>query len=100
MADRAKLLAAGEPLPGAAPFTLYRGVAGNTSARRVRGIGISWTGNLETAVWFANRFKLAKPAVHKAEVEAAQVLAYLGGDGSEDEYIALLPRSTRVVKVV
>ena len=40
-ADRAKLRAAGEPLPGEGPFLISRGVAGTGPARRPR--GYSWT---------------------------------------------------------
>jgi hypothetical protein len=98
LADRAKLLAAGDPLPGAGPFTLYRGVAGKPSDRRVR--GISWTGTLERALWFANRYpELGNPAVYKAEVEALHVLAYVGSHRGEDEYVVSLPRSVKVERL-
>jgi hypothetical protein len=46
-ADPQKLRAAGDPLPGPGPYTLYRGVAGKSRARRVK--GISWTASLEKA---------------------------------------------------
>src|SRR5205085_4174358 len=39
--DRVKLLCAGDPLPPGDSFTVYRGVAGIGSKRRVR--GYSWT---------------------------------------------------------
>jgi hypothetical protein len=98
VADKTKLLAAGNPLPGPGPFTLYRGVAGYTNARRIR--GISWTGTLERATWFANRFPiLANPAVYRAEVEAAYVLAYVGRYRNEDEYIVRLPPSVKVERL-
>jgi hypothetical protein len=38
MADRSRLRACGDPLPGAGPFVVYRGVAGHGSARRLRGL--------------------------------------------------------------
>jgi hypothetical protein len=94
--DRAKLLAAGDPLPDPRPFTLYRGVAGKARDRRVR--GISWTGTLDKAVWFATRpivRSLVDPAVYKVEVHAKHVLAYLGSRG-EDEYLVALPRSAKI----
>jgi hypothetical protein len=95
IADRAKLLAADDPLPGPGPFTLYRGVAGNGRARRIR--GISWTATLERAIWFANRFPhLKNPTVYIADVETALVLAYVGSHRGEDEYIVDLPRSFKV----
>src|SRR5262249_54120334 len=53
LADPGKLRAAGDPLPGRAPFTAYRGVAGRTSARRVK--GLSWTFSPLCAAWFARR---------------------------------------------
>jgi hypothetical protein len=84
-------------LPGPGPFTLYRGVAGYTNARRIR--GTSWTGTLERATWFAHRFLLPNPAVYKAEVEAAYVLAYVGSHRNEDEYIVLLPPSVKVERL-
>ena len=49
-ADREKLRACGDPLPGPGPFTIYRGVSSATCER-----GTSWTGTLERAWWFANR---------------------------------------------
>ena len=54
-ADRTRLRQVGDALPGDGPFTLYRGVAGNGRARRVR--GFSWTEDLQVAKWFALRFE-------------------------------------------
>jgi hypothetical protein len=101
-ADRDRLRACGEPLPGAGPFTVYRGVCGRGRARRVR--GISWTGSLAVAAWFANRFAerdLPDAAVYRADVDAAAVLAFLHDDAGrgEDEYLVLLPDSCRVRRV-
>jgi hypothetical protein len=97
-ADRARLLAAGDPLPGTGPFTLYRGVAGRSERdRRVR--GISWTGTLAKAAWFADRgWGLTNPEVYRCVIEAKHVLAYVN-DREEDEYIVLLPRSAMVERV-
>jgi hypothetical protein len=50
-ADRTRLRQVGDVLPGNGPFTLYRGVAGNGRARRMR--GFSWTEDLQVAKWFA-----------------------------------------------
>jgi len=55
--DKARFRAAGDPLPGAGPFTLYRGVAGQRKNRRVR--GISWTGVFDRAVWFCRARRAA-----------------------------------------
>lgn len=75
LADRDKLRAAGDPLPGPGPFTLYRGVAGSGTARRPD--GLSWTTDLDEACWFALRFEnLASPSVLVTEVQAEKVLAY------------------------
>jgi hypothetical protein len=83
-ADRDKLRAAGRPLPGEGPFTVYRGVAGTGRARRLR--GFSWTSSLNLACWFATRFDLKNPTVIQAEVTAGEVLAYCE-DTVESEFI-------------
>lgn len=94
-ADRAKLLAAGDPLPGSDPFLLYRGVAGRGSARRVR--GLSWTSSLDRARFFARRYpQLHDPAVFRVTVSAEQVLAYTN-ERKEEEFLVLLPKRTRPV---
>jgi hypothetical protein len=74
-------------------------VAGKTEReRRVR--GISWTGTLAQAAWFADRgWGLPNPAVYKCVVEAKHVLAYVGSHRNEDEYIVMLPRSAKVERV-
>jgi|SRR5262245_51415772 len=95
LADRAKLRAAGDSLPGAGPFTVYRGVAGRGAARRVR--GYSWTLHRPTAAWFAHRgsfFKLADPAVFEAVVEESDVLAYDNGR-QEQELLVLLSANVK-----
>jgi hypothetical protein len=80
LADREKLRAAGEPLPGDGPFTVYRGVAGIGRRRRLK--GFSWTDDYDRACWFAQRPQypmgplLPNPAVLKATVAADEVLAY------------------------
>lgn len=96
-ADKDKLLAAGDPLPGPGPFTLYRGVAGKARHRRVR--GVSWTGTLDTAAWFADRLRLPNPEVYKCVMDAKHVLAYIGSYRNEDEYIVMLPRELKPKRV-
>ena len=91
-ADRARLRVAGDALPGPGPFSLYRGVAGRWPGRRVR--GLSWTGSLERAQWFASRFSLEHPAVYRATVSDDHVLAYVN-DRNEQEFIVRLPSSVR-----
>lgn len=94
-ADRAKLLAAGAPLPGPGPFLLYRGVAGRGSARRVR--GLSWTASLDRARFFARRYpELLDPAVFRVTVSAEHVLAYTN-ERQKEEFPVILPKRTRPV---
>jgi hypothetical protein len=93
-ADRARLLALGDPLPEGEYFTLYRGVAGQGAARRVK--GLSWTASREQARWFANRFPhLPDPAVYAARVRRVDVYVRLASARDEDEYVCLLPASCR-----
>jgi hypothetical protein len=80
LADRAKLRAAGDPLPDGDRFTIYRGVSGSSYYRKVR--SFSWTLDRERAEWFAHRFDvlgLADPAVYRAVVRREQVLAFFNG---------------------
>ena len=98
-ADRKRLRAAGDPIPTPGPFTLYRGVAGKGSARRIR--GYSWTANLERAQWFASRadrFGLADPAVMRAVVPTRYVL-FCSNDRSESEFFVDLPPGFPVERV-
>jgi hypothetical protein len=97
--DRSRLLAAGDPLPGNGPFTVYRGVAGRGSGRRVR--GFSWTASHEKARWFAARsawFGLPDPGVFRVTVEQRDVLFY-SNQRNEQEYIILLPEKAKPVLV-
>jgi hypothetical protein len=93
IADRGKLRAAGDPLPGPGPFTLYRGVAGVGAARRVR--GLHWTSDENQASWFATWIKgLAAPTVYTITVNADDVLAYTNGR-EEREFIVDVPANLR-----
>jgi len=96
LADRKKLLECGEPLPGDGPFTVYRGVSGRGAARRIR--GMSWTGSIERAIWFAKRFVFEKPAVFKATVEKRLVYAFCN-DRKEEEFLVKIPPGLKLVKV-
>ena len=98
-ADRDRLRAAGDPLPGRGPFTVFRGVAGNGPARRVR--GLSWTASQAWAQWFAERFPdlhLKDPAVFSYVVEEDDVLAYWNRRG-EEEFVIIVPPSARLRRV-
>jgi hypothetical protein len=101
LADRDRLRQAGALLPGAGPFTLYRGVAGRGAARRIR--GVSWTLSFETAKWFAMRFAMLLPwatqlAVFQIVIDAKAVLAYVT-DRSEEEFLVLLRPDDKVTRV-
>lgn len=83
--DRDALAAAADELPAGEYFTVYRGVAGQGKARRVE--GLSWSGSLKKAQWFANRFPhFAHPAVYVVRVARADVLAYIN-ERNEQEFI-------------
>ncbi len=99
IADRAALLAEGEPLPGVGPFTVYRGVAGNGAQRRLR--GLSWTADKEKAIWFAERYHkhgVSDPAVFQAEIPAALVYAYDNGR-EEQEFICDIKKDHKLLRV-
>jgi hypothetical protein len=94
-AARARLRTAGDPLPGAGPFTLYRGVAGPEPERRT--LGLSWTRSIEAARWFAQNhsFRIAwfddpDRGVYRITVEEQDVLAYSNRE-EEEEFIVMLP---------
>lgn len=92
-ADRKKLRAAGEPLPGRGPHTIYRGVAGRGRARHLR--GLSWTLSPGVTGFFAERFaNLGTPAVFRTVIPDRDVLAYVNeGDKGrhEQEVFVQLP---------
>jgi len=84
-ANREKMLSLGYPLPGDGPYTIYRGIAGRGSARRIR--GRSWTADFEKAKWFAKRFgHLENPAVFQATVDKPCIYAYTN-EREEQEFI-------------
>lgn len=95
-ANRDRLLAAGDPLPGPGPFTLYRGVAGRGAARRIR--GLFWTDRLDKARWFADwhaeQRGLADPTVFRLVVPLPWIFAYSNAR-QESDFIVLLPREAR-----
>jgi hypothetical protein len=89
-ADKERFRAAGDPLPSAGPFKLYRGVAGLRGHRAIG--GYSWTSSIDVAAWFANRFSamLPDPAVYTLWVPEEYVMAYTDGR-QEQEFIVQLP---------
>lgn len=98
VADREKLMGAGDPMPGPGPFTLYRGVSGRGPARRKR--GHSWTSDREKAIWFAERMNLEKPRVFQTQVDDFQVAAYCNQSfRNEQEFICLLPSDHKLKEI-
>jgi len=95
-ADRARLRALGDALPGPGPFTLFRGVAGRGAKRRVR--GLSWTDDVTRARWFAQRHasRLGLPAVYRTVASHEDVFAFLNAR-EEREFVILPPR--KVVRI-
>jgi hypothetical protein len=98
-ADIKRLRAAGDQMPSG-PFTIYRGVAGRGAAARIA--GLSWTGSLECACWFAMRYAehLPFPRVLRTVVTKRSVLAYINEMGrDEQEYIVLLPSTAKLERI-
>lgn len=64
-------------------ITAYRGVAIGRNP-----MGLSWTCNIDTAKWFANRFntKTKKGYIQSIEIDKSYVLAYFNGR-NEDELV-------------
>src|SRR5438094_7303598 len=96
LADRQKLRDAGDSLPGAAPYALYRGVAGVGALRRGR--GLAWTESFEKAAEFAMMWNLPDPAVFEAIVSDEEILTYTHSEMKDHEYIVMLSRQTPVRK--
>ena len=91
--NRNKLRCLGDPFPPGAPWTVYRGVAGRGTTRRVR--GYSWTIDRDLAQWFANRFAsdgLENPAVFTTTIEQNIVLFYSNERQEKDFVVALPPK--------
>jgi hypothetical protein len=96
LADRAALLLAGDPVPAGTSFVLHRGIAGRGRQRRTH--GLSWTGSIEVARWFARRAgeHLPDPAVVTAVVPRESIFFY-SNEREEDEYVLDIP-TTAVIK--
>lgn len=62
-------------------LVLYRGISTKSNPK-----GISWTRNLETAKWFANRFSASNNYILKAKVTKKDMLCYFNSR-NEDEVI-------------
>jgi hypothetical protein len=70
--DRAKLLAAGDPLPEGETFRLYRGVSGDGDP-----YGASWTLSLEIARFFASIPYWGSGTIYAITVSRSDIYAYL-----------------------
>ena len=83
--DSQRILDEGSEMPEGVQFTLYRGVAGKVPFRKEA--GLSWTRNLEKAMWFAGReSELEDPAVYQTTVSRVDVRCYINFRG-EDEFV-------------
>lgn len=93
-AERAKLLAAGDPLPPGDGFTVYRGVAGVRRQRRLP--GPAWTDDLETAKGYARggaAAGLPDPTVLVATVRREDVSYYSQNDRT---FVAFVDKPKRL----
>ena len=87
IADRARLLAAGDPMPEGERFTLYRGVAGVEPRRKEA--GLAWTRDPDKARVFAKRgawLGYPDPAVYTTEAARGDVYFY-SADRREEEFV-------------
>jgi hypothetical protein len=92
-ANRTRLLQVGSALPGEAPFTIYRGVAGSGKQRRVR--GFSWSASKMVAAWFAWYFGkiFGNPALYTVTVSLNEVLFYTN-ERHEEEFVVMLAKKS------
>lgn len=74
-------------------FTVYRGVG----IGRVKD-GLSWTRNLKTAEWFANRWG-KKGYVQKAEISKEYALAYLNSRGEDEVVVDVFAIKNKIVRM-
>ncbi len=87
LADMDKLREAGDPIPPAKSFTLYRGVSGPKNHHRPYP---SWTSDYWTAAWFAVRFGNKNSIIYQAEVSRKDILFH--NNGSEKEFVVMCPQ--------
>lgn len=86
LGSREKFLKLSDHLPLDSKIKVFRGVAGKSSTRHVR--GISWTLDFEKAKWFALRFAdcLQNPEVYCSVIDSDRVL-YFSNKIEEKEII-------------
>jgi hypothetical protein len=85
-ADRAALLAAGDPLPSL-PLPMYRGVSGADACDIAEPFGYSWTADFEKAKWFAGRWQRQSQAVFMAEVSEPDKVLFYTNMRNEQEFV-------------
>ena len=94
-ADREELIKKGDPLPiEQETYTLYRGVAGNGSARRKR--DLSWTSSFDVAKWQAKQLESSKPMVYMAQVPRENIFFYIN---AKEEFICDITDDIKLVEV-
>lgn len=98
MADRNRLLDAGDKIPGDGPFFLYRGVSGKGRKKKIR--GISWTSSFKNAKFFAERFAdfLENPEIYCTKLSKKYIYTYYN-DRSEEEFLCNIPKHQKIKKV-
>jgi hypothetical protein len=82
-ADRKKMRIRGRPLPGTAPFAVYRGVHGVGKERRAR--GLSWTASFDVACHFAAAGPY--PAIYEATLHDGDIY-FFTNERFEAEFVA------------
>lgn len=100
-ANRDRLRAAGDPIPGRGPFVLYQGEQVLRGRRPRRPSGISWTRQLGLAAWFAKRLIHAshRPVVWRATIGRRDIVTYTNVR-EEDEFIVVhFAKSIKVEQV-
>jgi hypothetical protein len=93
--DRAKLLAAGDPLPEGETFTLYRGISGDGDP-----YGVSWTISLEIARFFASIPYWGPGTIHAITVPRSDIYAYLHDSGRRESEALLRLNGDETLAVV
>jgi hypothetical protein len=83
--DFEKLRKQGDIIPERNEYYLYRGVSGDPTPEILN--GISWTGNLDLAHWFAMRYAdFGNPSVYTTTVKKDSIL-FRTNVRDEDEYV-------------
>lgn len=99
LANKQKLLMAGNKLPDSNEFILYRGVSGTGHKRRIR--GISWTSDIDRAKWFANRMAelFGNPGCYNINVKRNHILAYCN-ERNENEFLIIPKPHMKILQVL